>query len=279
MAYRAQLMNSPRLDREARPPWRFYILDDGKAMVVQTHHALGDGSSLLQMLVDLCGSESSVVMPISSRVNNSSKWSLVSVLRFLYLCMTAFYHCVIFPVVGRDDTQTQIQRLDLAAESRVHIVAMELPLSSLKMHGYSVNDILTAAIVGALRRYLDSFPEHPSVNTSSPTSSSFHALMPINLRGLSASKRIQEGNKISILTVPCPIDKGSVGGRLADVARTMRDLKASPEAHMNLWINTQAFKWFSRAYMLQKAKELYRHASFCFSNVPGGCEFWKFSIA
>lgn len=216
-------------------------------MVVQTHHALGDGSSLLQMLVDLCGGGvgTSVVMPRRSTVKRSG-WSIFWLLKMLWLCLTAFYHCVVFPLVGPDDYKTGIQQLGDESKgiARISTTRLELTLNSMKAPGYTVNDILTAAIAGALRRYMETDPERKGDWKLPKPSGPFHCLMPLNLRGLSATKRIEEGNKISILTVPCPIGVASTKQRLQEVASTMRTLKESPEPFLNLWINTLAFRWF-----------------------------------
>ncbi|WP_426749140.1 WS/DGAT/MGAT family O-acyltransferase [Myxococcus sp. Y35] len=87
--------------------------------------------------------------------------------------------------------------------------------------GGTVNDVLLAAVTGALRRYLESLGEPPE---------DVHALVPVNLRPLDAPVPRELGNHFGVVFLRLPVHLGTPLRRLQELTRRMERLKRSPEA-------------------------------------------------
>ncbi|MCP4205344.1 MAG: wax ester/triacylglycerol synthase family O-acyltransferase [bacterium] len=104
-----------------------------------------------------------------------------------------------------------------------------LPLSDVKavgkVTGSTVNDVLVAAVTGALRSYL--------AKRGEPVDDlAFHAAVPVNLR--SPASRASLGNRFGLVFVELPLTLADPLERLFEVRDRMRELKGSPEAGVAL---------------------------------------------
>jgi hypothetical protein len=88
----------------------------------------------------------------------------------------------------------------------------------MKRHGTTVNDVLLAAVAGALRRFLLEHGEEPR---------RLKAMVPVNVR----DPQIQDGlgNHISFVFVGLPCTEPEPRARLADIAGQMRRRKEDRE--------------------------------------------------
>jgi len=95
--------------------------------------------------------------------------------------------------------------------------------------GATVNDVLVAALTGALRNYLQGRGEEPD-------GKEIRAMVPVNIRGdaLSQSKGavtgLELGNKFALVYLALPVGIPDPLDRLFAVKRAMDAIKASPEA-------------------------------------------------
>jgi WS/DGAT/MGAT family acyltransferase len=98
------------------------------------------------------------------------------------------------------------------------------PLEKIKtvgrITGTTINDVLVAAVAGALRRDLEHRGENPAWGD-------LRAMVPMNLRP--AGEELRLGNQFSLLYLALPISLAQPYARLAAVKRRMDLLKASPE--------------------------------------------------
>jgi WS/DGAT/MGAT family acyltransferase len=100
-----------------------------------------------------------------------------------------------------------------------------LPLLDIKSAGKrldgTVNDVLLAAVTGAIRRYLQA-------NGESLVDAQIRALVPISLRPSGAAEEL--GNRIGIVALPMPVDVAGPLNRFHELKRRMDEFKGTLEA-------------------------------------------------
>lgn len=104
-----------------------------------------------------------------------------------------------------------------------------MPLSEVKAMrkatGATINDLMTTAITGGLRTYLESRGEDP-------TDMNIRAVVPVNLR--TPAEMGQMGNKFGLVFLDLPVGAPTLQARLKLVQHRMDSLKESPEAPVAL---------------------------------------------
>jgi WS/DGAT/MGAT family acyltransferase len=85
----------------------------------------------------------------------------------------------------------------------------------------TVNDVLVAAMTGALREYL---------NRRSSLVDEIRAFVPFNLRPLDRPLPASLGNKFGLVFLPLPVGERTAAARLRAVKQHMDEIKGSPEA-------------------------------------------------
>ena len=242
----SQLASTP-LDR-SRPLWEFHLVEsygEGCALICRFHHCIGDGVSLIHVLLSITDSGPGVnpatrgvePAPESAPVVSTGRKRLARVLARKGLSLAAhpsrLRHLVI---VGRQataalggivlespDSQTAFKGT-LGTRKRV-AWSDPIPLDSVKAIGKAmggtVNDVLVAAVSGALRCYLQERGE-------STEGIGLHAAIPVNLRA--AGTEGQLGNQAGTVFLSLPVDVADPVRRLHTVRRSMDGLKRSLEA-------------------------------------------------
>jgi WS/DGAT/MGAT family acyltransferase len=104
--------------------------------------------------------------------------------------------------------------------------AEPLPLADVKAlskaYGCTVNDVLIAAVTGALRSYMQEQGETPSRSTE------IRATVPVNLRPLEHAKNL--GNHFGLVFLSLPIGEANPVNRVKQVHVRMNELKESKQA-------------------------------------------------
>ncbi len=90
-----------------------------------------------------------------------------------------------------------------------------------KTLGGTVNDVLIAALTGALRKYM-------LLRDDDPNAGDLRAMVPVNLRPL--DRAIELGNQFGLVYLSLPVSMADPQQRLYEVKRRMDILKSSPEA-------------------------------------------------
>ena len=151
---------------------------------------------------------------------------------------------------------------ELGAIKRV-VWSKPLDLAQIKAigrtHNATINDVLVAAVAGALRDYMLHVGDDP-------TKGDINAMVPVNLRSL--EKAIELNNQFALVYLPLPVSLADPVARLKATKYQMDVLKSSPEpmlvyqilgiiGSLPLDIAKQATMWFSSK------------ASTVLTNVPG----------
>jgi WS/DGAT/MGAT family acyltransferase len=248
------LMTTP-LDRN-RPLWHTYMIDgygDGAALISRMHHCIADGIALARVMLSMTDSapEAGIAPDIAKDFGTGSGRGLASLLRPAARVLsiarrggsTAFRQAVsitaspahaasLAGAIARDGGT--LLRLALTPADRATAlkgdprvsrrVSWSKPLSLRQIkgiaraHDASVNDVLLAAVSGAVRHYLQ--------ECGSPVAE-IQAMVPFNLRPLDEPVPRELGNKFGLVFLPLPVGMSGTYRRLVEVHRRMDELKRS----------------------------------------------------
>ena len=253
------LLASRQLDL-SRPLWQFHLVEEyrgGCALICRLHHCIGDGLALVYVLLSLTSTEPDMPWPIRQPEAPRGRRQQRPLGRLFRPARTAFKTSYqVSRALGREGWQTLNQPARLAdlaregasgAKSLARLLLLwpdprtaykgtlgvpkraawsgPIPLQDVKAIrkglGGTVNDVLLAAMSGALRRYLEERGE--------PVDGlNFRAVVPVNLRKPGTEDEL--GNKFGLVFLALPIGIAEPLERLHELRRRMDALKDSREA-------------------------------------------------
>ncbi len=256
-----ELMSVP-LD-PARPLWQFHWIENygrGGAVLARIHHAVADGVALMNVLLSLTDEEPGRARSTYGGRTVATGDSLTSLLgaarsrwgmtrRMTRLLFGRGLETALHPgrfvelaragaegvaTAGRllarsADPETAL-RGELGVAKRVSW-SPPVPLADVKaigrVTGSTVNDVLLAAMTGALRRYLEQRGEEVA-------GLDLHAAVPVNLRSRQDLERL--GNRFGLVFLSLPVGITDPLDRLFELRRRMNALKGSSEAAVTFGI-------------------------------------------
>lgn len=216
----------------ARPLWEAHLIDgyrrdgdvSGCAVLLRTHHAMADGTALVQALLTLVdspadgGHPDQLPRPTAARPSSSLLSRALGAVQQLGP-RRAMMHRLGF---GRPDDPSPL-RGSLSGRKRL-CWSRALPLEPVraagKRHGATVNDLALTAVTGAFARYLD---KH------GVTVGRLTAIVPINLRPLDEPMDPLRGNQFGLAFVTLPVAEPDAARRLAKVHGAMQRVKTTGE--------------------------------------------------
>jgi WS/DGAT/MGAT family acyltransferase len=235
-AYVGRLMSRP-LDR-ARPLWELHLVEGvagGCAIVNRMHHAIADGIALSRVLLSLTdeGPEPGEALAdapvephvpaVASLLGQGAGLALhpsrvLGVAQLVPGTASALAKELLTPPDARTAFRGRNGLDKRATWSRPY------PLADLKRgahaHGATVNDVILAAVAGALREYL--------VGRSSAVHD-LRALVPFNLWPLEKPLPRDLGNHFGLIFCTLPVAVADPIERVAEVHRRMQHIKDSME--------------------------------------------------
>ena len=252
----SDLMTMP-LDR-SRPLWHTYMIDgfgEGAAMISRMHHCIADGIALGRVMLSLTDSEpdAGIGPPVDDRARSAPAGPLggaaESVIELLsgigragsavvrqgaHIATSPSHAANLAGAIGRDAgtlLRMTMTPADAASAikgdpgiSRRVAWGKALSLPQIKhiahAHDATVNDVLLAAMSGALRHYLQ--------GRGSPVAE-IQAMVPYNLRPLDQPVPRSLGNKFGIVFLPLPVGTSGSYRRLVEVHRRMQEIKQGRE--------------------------------------------------
>jgi WS/DGAT/MGAT family acyltransferase len=244
-------------------PWRIFVVEGspaGSILVTQIHHCMGDGFALVGILMSLADDDSqggpSPLAP-EREAHGHLLSDTVQAARRVEHGIADFGHLLFLPF----DPKTPLRSKPMG-ERRL-AWSNGIPLSRVKALAHArsatINDVLVAALAGALRRYLE---DH-----GSPTPT-FRAIVPVNLRPLSEPLDEEHGNRFGLVFADLPVGVADREARLAQVKRTMNRIKASEEPIVSLAVLNVLGR--SPAVVEHVFQEVFaRKGSIVVTNVPG----------
>ena len=230
-----------------RPLWELHLIDgygQGSAVYTRLHHALADGIALMQVLLSLTDeAPGGTPAPVSPAVKEDRGVgaTVVHVAGATTSALLDASRLITASGVGhaarlaRQTTGVATKLLlsrnpespvsGTATTSKTAIWAPPIPLADVvgvaHRTGTTVNDVLMAALAGALTAYLEAGGSEP---VDIPT------MVPVNLRPVDEPLPRELGNRFALVLFTLPSALASPFARLAETKRRMDDIKHSPEA-------------------------------------------------
>jgi len=257
-----ELASAP-LDRE-RPLWEAWFIErhepGGLAsppiLLIRLHHAVGDGVSLMRLLLALTDHDSEppreVGQPIAERPH-----SLLGLGRMAASHTAALARMLLLP----GDPMTTF-RGELGPEKRVAWTRPRpLPLvrAIAQRHDAKLNDVFVAVVAGAIRRYLRAHGGMPPI-------AELRAMVPLFLRGHGDGESL--GNHFGLVFIPLLVGMPDPHERVR-ASKARNDLvKASPDA--NVAFEVLAVMGAAGPGVEELGIDIFtRKASCMLTNVPG----------
>jgi diacylglycerol O-acyltransferase len=222
-----------------RPLWTIHLVErfrGGSAIVARIHHCIGDGLALVHVLLSMADGS-----PAPERRGSRPRaaWGITLGEQVLRGARAVLGHPGRIGDLARlasgsagallgllalpDDPATALKgplgRAKIAAWSRPFELADFKAIG--KATGSTVNDVLMAALAGALRRFLAGRGE-------APREIDVRGVVPVNLRRPEAAGRL--GNRFGLVFLSLPVGIEDPLDRLFEVRRRMRALKDSSQA-------------------------------------------------
>jgi WS/DGAT/MGAT family acyltransferase len=237
-----------------RPLWELHLLDgygEGAAIYSRLHHALADGIALLQVLLSVTDGQAAPAEPAAeAAAHDSSHGPLGAAVHAAEAAGAALFDLshMITPHLPEDaftlarKTASVAAKLTLshrpataligsAGQGKHAVWAPPFPLADVVEVGHrtgtTVNDVLVAALAGAVSTYLQ---EHDGDAVDLPT------MVPVNLRPADEPPPRELGNKFALVLLSLPSGLETPFARLAETKRRMDEIKHSPEAVLTFGI-------------------------------------------
>jgi diacylglycerol O-acyltransferase / wax synthase len=248
----ADLMVVP-LDR-GKPLWDMYVIDgygDGTAVLTRMHHCIADGIALARVLLSLTDARPDA--GFAPLVADHHGGPLATINAGVHAAEAALHESIELVVHPRDEGSRLLDRAaaDARALAKLLLTGADvpsalrgklgvarrvtwtdpIPLADVKATcqatGTTVNDVLLAAMTGALHRYLED---------RDALVDEIRVMVPFNLRPLDQPLPRDLGNRFGLVYLPLPVGLADPGERLAEVHRHMAEIKHSPEGAISYGI-------------------------------------------
>ena len=198
-------------------PWSLDLVDGfgaGAAIVVRIHHAVADGLALARVLLDLA--DEPLVDPV--RTQRAPEEAHLDLVHRGPAALAALRKLLLSPA----DPPTGLKG-PLGAVKRVAWSA-PLSLDAIKAQGRAsgatVNDVLVAAVAGAVRSWLLAHGD---------AAREVRAFIPVDLRG-GARPDHHLGNRFGLVYLTLPVTEPDPAARVRRVEERMAAIKHTPEA-------------------------------------------------
>ncbi len=280
----SRLMSTP-LDR-SRPLWQIHLIENyrgGSAILVRIHHCIADGIALMRVLLSITdehdetgdgGQPTVSTMGLIGAAGEAMRHELELLVhphRLLEIAKQGAHGSAAAAslLLRARDPKTALKGR-LGAGKRAawsESIDLDQVKSVGRVTGCTVNDVLLAALTGALRSYLET--------EGDPTTGlDLRAAIPVNLRGVEEISRL--GNRFGLVFASLPIGIEDPLDRLFLVRRRMNTLKESSEAAVVLRLLAAA--GHASAAVQRRLVELVAgKASLVVTNVPGPQELLHIS--
>jgi diacylglycerol O-acyltransferase / wax synthase len=229
----AELATQP-LD-PSRPLWQFHLVEDldgtQSAMICRIHHCIGDGMALMSVTLSIA--DGGRPPPPQHEPREGEHDAIADSLLNPFVALAAKAGSLDTARIGvrvmqdaaalalmADDSPTRLK--GTATPGKRVAWGEPLPLDDVravsKAYGVSINDVLLAAVAGAIGDYLRS-------KGDDPTGQEIRAMVPVNLRRPEEAHQL--GNRFGLAPLVLPIGVAHPGERLYAVHARMNALKGS----------------------------------------------------
>jgi len=242
-----------------RPLWQFHLVphyQGGSALVGRVHHCIGDGLALIYVMLAMSddGPQPPGAAEAGAAETDGGWDGLVGTIAAAASQAAALPVALLRQVAGVvSNPERMLQVTGQAAAGlgalgklllmdpdpptalkgplvtvKRAVWSRPLPLAEVKrigrVTGATINDVLIAAVSGALRRYLAARGPTPAADLS------IRAVVPVNLRPIEQAHLL--GNQFGLVFLSLPVGLEDPLDRVFEVRRRMTAIKRSPEAYL-----------------------------------------------
>lgn len=261
----------------SRPLWHIHHIDQyqqGSALIIRIHHCIADGMSLVRLLISLTDNAAdpqSVALANDKPTTGAGSghhpglWDVLTHPSHLvdYAKRTLSGIAELAKITFGVTDHSSPLKGPLSGNKKV-TWAEPFALADVKRIGKklnaTVNDVLVAAVAGALRQYM-------MRNHGNTAQACIHVTIPFNLRPLDAPIE-QLGNQFGLVLLPLPVHIDDPLQRLAQARADMDQLKHSYQAHVFYGL-LEVFGKGPSALEMTALDILSRKTSAVMTNVPG----------
>jgi WS/DGAT/MGAT family acyltransferase len=283
---------STPLDPE-HPRWQFHIIEDyehGAAIVARIHHAIGDGIAMIGVLLSLTDGQAhrarpkqkttlqdcnhgiwaDLIGPIVGTVEGGLRRSIEVLRSSLEAAAspaqtlregTGIAAELAYLTLMPNDSPTRFKGVPSGSKCIAWSDPIALPEVRAVSNtlGCSINDMLLAAVAGALNGYLaDKGDETEGIEV--------RALVPVNLRPPGTEREL--GNHFGVVAVELPVGLENPLARVIELHRRMEALKSSYEPPVTLGL-LEALGYAPQAVQDTVFDLLLSRATAVMTNLPG----------
>jgi diacylglycerol O-acyltransferase / wax synthase len=221
----AELATQP-LD-PSRPLWQFHLIEDldgtQSAMICRIHHCIGDGIALISVTLSIAdGGKPPTRRPAQEHEHQAVTDTLLHSAAALTTYGAQIVQDAAALALMADDSPTRLKGTATPGKRVAwgEPLALDDVKAVSKAYGVSINDVLLAAVAGAIGSYLQS-------KGDSIAGQEIRAMVPVNLRAPADADQL--GNRFGLVPVLLPIGTAHPGERLYAVHARMNALKGSTQ--------------------------------------------------
>jgi len=255
-----------RLDM-SRPPWQVEFISDWKgevvAIVFRVHHVIGDGLSMMLMLYSLLD-DADASDPYKDLPLGKRKVPFCLMLIYILRVVLLFPFSLLWLLFMRSDQRNVLHRNANDTNYQTQVfwskpVSLKSVKTLRKRARCSVNDLFSAVVAGALRRYFLDVGESVEHDITS--------VIPVSVRRL-GTKQLKINNQVSSVFLRLPISVSDPIKRLKKTKKRMDGLKYGAQIWA-VFFATRLVAMLPRKLALYLNDMYIKRCSLIFSNVPG----------
>ncbi|MCL7038659.1 hypothetical protein MKW94_030812 [Papaver nudicaule] len=290
--YLADLTVSSPLSTD-KPLWELHILKDQNCVVLRIHHALGDGVSLMSLILAMCRKvdHPDQLPTIPKNNTQSTSSSRISMWEMIWrLVMTIWLSFVYGMGFLLRSLCLKDAKSKISGGHGVELWPRKLATARFKLDDMksvknavlnaTINDVLFGVIASGLSRYLD---HHQTTDTKPKEGLQITGIAMVNLRqqpGLQDMPNLVKnntvtswwGNKFAFILLPIHPHK-NVGNDPLQYVKNAKDMidkkKLSLEAHLTYAIGKLVMSLFGPKVSFSLSNRVFCNTSFTISNVVG----------
>lgn len=273
----------------SKPIWKIVrMVNTGtghSAIMFRMHHALGDGIAQVGMVPIVFEQANGEPFPLDIPEKMGGGSSMKFSLGFIGTLFKTLFEVLMVPSSKYDSDISMVPshspqyfyKDKTVARKTVIIQPIRLDyIKELKNKAKgTVNDVLMSATSGMLRRYSllkkDPLVSTMNAKTNIQTRSLVAVAFPRTKKDL-ASPSDALRNNFSLISVPMAVNETSALERFKASVKITTEMKRSPAAILQLWIQTNIVALLPRFMQQQIAFDAFSRHSLVFSNVPGPSE-------
>ncbi|KAI9028789.1 hypothetical protein DFJ74DRAFT_660099 [Hyaloraphidium curvatum] len=289
-----------------KPKWQFYLVKfegtDRGAIVMNVDHVLGDGLSFVRLALEMVRDEKGDTIDflnpaVASKgksgsaakdANGKKPTKIVKGIRgvtgalYLGYSLLTSHVKALATQLGPGDTKTLIKDEYAPYRFNQTRTTVYLPIISLEavkkmkattkegFSGYTVNDVLTAVLAGAFRRYL-LYREDPVLKSDESSNVQVRALLPFSFPRNFSDDDLH--NQWCFISIPLPVGLATPAERLKSVNATMTGIKKSPDPLAFMNVQRLGMGVLPKGQAAQAGLESMTKHTMVFTNVPAMQEY------